>query len=67
MLRRQDAEVERLRTQLAATEIEKRKDTEIPDLNLAGIEEFLKKEGVSVWMKDECAVLKLNNGGSDDE
>ena len=40
MLRRQDAEVERLSTQLAATEIEKRKDTEIPDLNLAGIEEF---------------------------
>ena len=58
MLRRQDAEVERLRTQLAATEIEKRKDTEIPDLNLAGIEEFLKKERVTVWMKDACAVLK---------
>ena len=58
MLRRQDAEVERLRVQLAATEIEKRKDTEIPDLNLDGIEEFLKKERVTVWMKDACAVLK---------
>ena len=58
MLRRQDAEVERLRTQLAATEIEKRKDTEIPDLNLAGIEEFLKKERVTVSMKDACAVPK---------
>ena len=58
MLRRQDAEMERLRTQLAATEIEKRKETEIADLNMAGIEEFLKKEGVTVWMKDACAVLK---------
>ena len=58
MLRRQDAEMERLRTQLATTEIEKRKDTEIPDLNLAGIEEFLKKERVTVWMKDACPVLK---------
>ena len=43
--------------QLAATEIEKRTETKIPDLNMAGIQEFL-KERVTVWMKDACAVLK---------
>ena len=30
---------------------------EIPDLNIAGIEEFLKKKRVTVWTKDACAVL----------
>ena len=58
MLRRQDAEMGRLRTQLAATEIEKRKETEVPDLNMAGIEDFLKKDWVTVWLKDACIVLK---------
>ena len=28
------------------------------DLNMAGIDEFLKKDGVTVWMKDACVVLK---------
>ena len=50
--------MERLRTQLAATKIEKRKETEVPELNMAGVEEFLKKDRPTVWMKDACAVLK---------
>ena len=58
MLRKQDAEMEKLRSQLAATEIEKRKEEMIPDLSLEEIERFLKKEHVTVWMKDMSEVLK---------
>ena len=58
MLRKQDAEMEKLRSQLAATEIEKRKEEMIPDLSLEEIERFLKKERVTVWMKDMSEVLK---------
>ena len=58
MLRKQDAEMEKLRTQLAATEIEKRKEEVIPDLSSEEIEPFLKKERVTVWMKDMSEVLK---------
>ena len=58
MLRKQDAEMERLRTQLEATEIEKRKEEVVPDLSLEEIERFLKKERVTVWMKDMSEVLK---------
>ena len=58
MLRKQDAEMEKLRSQLAGTEIEKRKEEMIPDLSLEEIERFLKKERVTVWMKDMSEVLK---------
>ena len=58
MLRKQDAEMEKLRSQLAATEIEKRKEEMIPDSSLEEIERFLKKERVTVWMKDMSEVLK---------
>ena len=58
MLRKQDAEMEKLRSQLAATEIEKRKEEMIPGLSLEEIERFLKKERVTVWMKDMSEVLK---------
>ena len=50
--------MEKLRSQLAATEIEKRKEEMIPDLSLEEIERFLKKERVMVWMKDMSEVLK---------
>ena len=55
MLRRQDAEMERLRTQLAATEIEKRKETEIPDLNMAGNRGIF-EEGESYGVDEGCIV-----------
>ena len=58
MLRKQDAELEKLRTQLAATEIEKRKEEVISDLSLEEIERFREKERVTVWMKDMSEVLK---------
>ena len=58
MLRKQDMEMERLRSQLAAAEIENRKEDEIPDLSLEEIERFLKKDRVTVWMKDASEVLK---------
>ena len=58
MLRKQDMEMERLRSQLAAAEIENKKEDEIPDLSLEEIERFLKKDRVTVWMKDASEVLK---------
>ena len=48
MLRKQDAEMERLRAQLAATELEKRKEEDIPDLFIEEIENFLKKDRATV-------------------
>ena len=50
--------MEKLRSQLAATEIEKRKEEMIPDLSLEQIERFLKRECGTVWMKDMSEVLK---------
>ena len=58
MLRKQDLEMERLLSQLAAAEIENKKEDEIPDLNLEEIERFLKKDRITVWMKDTSEVLK---------
>ena len=58
MLRKQDAEMKKMRTHLAATEMGKRKEEVIPDLSLEEIEQFLKKERVTVWMKDMSEVLK---------
>ena len=58
MLRKQDVEMERLRSQLAAAEIENKKEDEIPDLSLEEMERFLKKDRVTVWMKDASEVLK---------
>ena len=58
MLRKQDMEMERLRSQSAAAEIENKKEDEIPDLSLEEIERFLKKDRVTVRMKDASEVLK---------
>ena len=58
MLRKQDMEMERFRSQLAASEIEHKEEEEIPDLTMNKIEHFLKKERITVWMKDTSEVLK---------